>query len=107
MTEHNMELRSFLDGGISPYHTVAQASEYLNAQGFTPLPLGGKFDIRRGGRYYVENGTFLAAFTVGEENVFHVAASHTDWPCLRIKPQPEQLAGGCLKLSVETYGGAI
>ena len=55
----------------------------------------------------MENGTFLAAFSIGEENFFRIAASHTDWPCLRIKPMPEQCAGGCLKLSVEPYGGGI
>ena len=36
-----------------------------------------------------------------------IAASHTDWPCMRIKPQPELVSGGCCRLSVEPYGGAI
>lgn len=107
MSDYNVELRSFLDGGVSPYHTVRQAANYLTDKGFTSLPLGGAFEVKRGGRYYVENGTFLAAFTIGEENTLRVAASHTDWPCLRIKPKPEQVAGGCLKLSVESYGGGI
>lgn len=108
MSNYIAELCQFLDDGISPYHTVAQASEYLDAHGFSPLPLAGDFSsVTRGGKYYVANGTFLAAFSVGEENFFRIAASHTDWPCLRIKPTPEQIAGGCLKLSVEPYGGAI
>lgn len=96
-----------LGQGLSPYHTVHAAAEFLRARSFTELPLGGTFSVRRGGRYYVENGTFLAAFTVGTENVFRIAAAHTDWPCLRIKPQPELVTGGCCKLSVEPYGGAI
>ncbi len=107
MSDYISELKQFCDGGISPYHSVAQAAEYLQERGFTALPLGGEFAVTRGGRYYVQNGTFLAAFTVGKENFFRVAASHTDWPCLRIKPEPEQVAGGCRKLRVEPYGGAI
>ena len=108
MSDYIAELCQFLDGGVSPYHTVAQSADYLSKQGFEELSLTGDFSsIRRGGSYYIQNGTFLAALTVGQENVFRIAASHTDWPCLRIKPTPEQTAGGCLKLSVESYGGGI
>lgn len=108
MSDTIMELCRWLDGGCSPYHTVAQAADYLNERGFSPLELGGAFDVHRGGRYYVKNGTFLAAIAVGSRaDRFRIAAAHTDWPCLRIKPQPELVAGGCCKLSVEPYGGAI
>ena len=108
MSDYIAELCQFLDGGISPYHTVAQSAQYLKSRGFSPLSVTGDFSsVTVGGKYYVENGTFLAAFTVGEEKVFRIAASHTDWPCLRIKPIPEQCAGGCLKLTVEPYGGGI
>ncbi len=108
MSDYNSQLCCFLDGGISPYHTVAQAADYLKQNGFSALNIGSAFDLQKGGKYYVADGTFLAAFTVGSEaNYFRIAASHTDWPCLRIKPQPELSAGGCLKLSVESYGGGI
>ena len=108
MSDYNTQLCQFLDGGVSPYHTVAQAEEYLSHHGFTALELGGAFDVKKGGKYFVASGTFLAAFTVGSEaNYFRIAASHTDWPCLRVKPMPELLAGGCCKLSVESYGGGI
>lgn len=108
MSDYNTALCRWLDGGVSPYHTVRQAADFLAEQGFSALSLGSSFEIKRGGRYYVESGTFLAAFTVGAEaNYFRIAASHTDWPCLRIKPVPELFAGGCCKLSVESYGGGI
>ncbi len=101
-------LCKWLDGGVSPYHTIRAAADSLRAHGFSPLQLGGAFPVERGGRYYVENGTFLAAFTVGKDaDFFRIAAAHTDWPCLRVKPEPELVAGGCCKLSVEPYGGAI
>lgn len=108
MSDYNTNLCRWLDGGVSPYHTVKQAAAFLRAEGFSALDLGGRFDVKKGGRYYVESGTFLAAFTVGSEaNYFRIAASHTDWPCLRVKPEPEIVAGGCCKLSVEPYGGGI
>ena len=108
MSDYLSGLRRFLDGGVSPYHTVRLAADFLAAQGFTPLAPGGAFDVAPGGRYFVENGTFLAAFTVGQRpDRFRIAAAHTDWPCLRVKPQPELVSGGCCRLSVEPYGGAI
>ena len=108
MSDYLSGLRRFLDGGVSPYHTVRLAADFLAAQGFAPLAPGGAFDVVPGGRYFVENGTFLAAFTVGQRpDHFRIAAAHTDWPCLRVKPQPELVSGGCCRLSVEPYGGAI
>ena len=108
MSDTYNDLLCWLNDGRSPYHTVAAAVKYLKNEGFTALSFGGSFDLRRGGRYYVEDGTFLAAFTVGKDaDRFRIAAAHTDWPCMRIKPHPEQVSGGCCKLSVEPYGGAI
>ena len=99
MSEFCTELMHWLDGGRSPWHTVAMAEQALTAQGFTPLELGAPFAVKRGGRYFVSSGTFLAAITVGARDVFRIAASHTDWPCMRIKPQPELVSGGCCRRS--------
>lgn len=101
-------LCTWLNEGVSPYHTVAAAADYLTKEGFRALPLAAPFSVERGGKYFVKNGTFLAAFAVGREpTFFRIAAAHTDWPCLRVKPSPELVSGGCCKLSVEPYGGAI
>lgn len=109
MTQTELMLCRWLDGGVSPFHTVRMAADELTQAGFTALRLDGDFSaVQKGGRYFVENGTSLAAFTVGSRaEHFRIAAAHTDWPCLRVKPQPEMLAGGCCKLNVEPYGGAI
>ncbi len=108
MINYATELCRWLDGGVSPYHTVAFAADYLRESGFTDLAADAPFRLERGGRYFVQSGTFLAAFTVGEHtDRFRIAAAHTDWPCMRVKPNPEQVVGGCCKLSVEPYGGAI
>ena len=108
MSRKIQEFLSWLDAGISPSHCVEKAAETLNTAGYVPLDMAAPFALAQGGKYYVKNGSFLAAFAVGEKaDHFRIAAAHTDWPCLKIKPDPEQLAGGCCKLSVEPYGGAI
>ena len=66
MSDYNTELFRWLSGGHSPYHTVAAAAEYLNANGFSALELSEPFAIERGGRYFVRNVTCLTAFTVGQ-----------------------------------------
>ena len=98
MSDSRSELMRFLDGGVSPVHTVAMAKEFLTEHGFSALPLAEPFSVRRGGRYYIESGSFLAAVTVGSRDTLRIAAAHTDWPCMRIKPDPELVAGGCCRV---------
>lgn len=105
-------LMEYLKKCVSPYHGAAVTMELLREEGFTELPLNGAWQLAPGGRYCVAcHGTMAVGFTIGEsfapEDGFRIAASHLDWPCLYIKPDPEQIAGGCLKLSVEPYGGLI
>ncbi len=104
-----MNLTSVIKNCVSPYHTVQFVCENLKENGFETLSLSKPWDIKRGGKYIVDCfGAAAVAFTVGKENgPFRLAASHIDVPCFRIKPAPEQTAGGCLKFAVEPYGGMI
>lgn len=102
----------YLKKGTSPFHVVSESVEMLKEAGFLPLELKHAWGIQPGGKYYVEHhGSTLFAFTVGEK-VHHrqslrIAASHGDFPCLRIKTNPEIKEEGYQKLNVEVYGGAI
>ena len=109
MNDYTSALCRWLDGGVSPYHTVQMAADLLRAQGFSERQAADTLTAAApGDRWFVETGTFLAAFSVGRRpDSFRIAAAHTDWPCLRVKPHPELLGGGCCRLSVEPYGGAI
>lgn len=106
------ELHQMLLASSSPYHCIKESSRRLLEAGFEPLVLGSPWQIIPGHSYYVTvYDSTLAAFTVSEtleETPFlRIAASHTDWPCLKIKPSPEVTSGRYGKLNVEVYGGPI
>ena len=107
MSEYSKEFMNWLNAGISPWHTVDMAAKQLSQAGFEPLELNKPFNIKRGGKYYVNCGSALTAFSIGRKNIFRIAAAHTDWPCMRIKPQPELTGRGGVRLNIEPYGGAI
>lgn len=104
------ELTALLREGVSPFHTVAYAKKLLDSCGFQELPLGARWELSAPGRYYVDGyGSTLAAFTLGEQpsHSLRILSSHTDWPCLKVKPAPELPAGNYGRLNTEVYGGPI
>lgn len=112
--ESIISLKKNLEASVSPFHTVQYAETYLKERGFEELKLGEswKNKVQAGGSYFVEVfGSTLVAFVVGgkldNEPALRLAASHTDWPCLKVKPSPEVSMGKYGKLNVEVYGGPI
>ena len=108
-------LQTLLSAGVSPFHAVNEGIRRLEEKGFQELELGSTWEVAPGGSYYVNlYGSSLVAFSIGK-NVgadktaprFRMAASHTDWPCLRIKPSPEMKKEGYGLLNVECYGGML
>ena len=107
-----MDLLQYVSQAVTPHQAVAVGAEFLKEKGFEELTLGRAFSIKKGGRYYLKAySTSFIAFTVGEEaqenQNFHVAAAHTDHPCLHIKPKAELTPGKYLKIDTEVYGGPI
>ena len=107
-----MDLLKYVSLATTPHQAVAAGADYLKEKGFEELTLGKSFDIKKGGKYYITAySTSLIAFTIGaettENQVFHVAAAHTDHPCLHIKPKAEMAPGKYLKIDTEIYGGPI
>lgn len=108
-------LEELLTAGVSPYHAVKHSIDRLEKAGFTELKPGKTWEVKAGNSYYVNlYGSSLIAFSVGasvEEGKsapkIRMAASHTDWPCLRVKPTPEINQGGYGLLNVECYGGLL
>lgn len=106
------EFLDFMKNAVSPYQAVEQGILLLSQENFKEIAMTGPFHLERGGRYYVKPyPTMLFAFTIGENlqnaQEFHIAAAHTDSPCLHVKPSAELRQKGYLKLNTEIYGGPI
>jgi aspartyl aminopeptidase len=91
---------------------VQQIKSQLHANNFQGLCPQEKWKLKSGGKYYVTlNQSACIAFIIGEGAVekhgFKIIGTHTDHPALRIKPQPEMIQQGYLKLNTEVYGGPI
>ncbi|MBQ4531456.1 MAG: M18 family aminopeptidase [Lachnospiraceae bacterium] len=108
----NKELMELVSHGVSPFHAVDYVTEQLKEEGYEELRIKDKWKLKKGGKYYIiHHGTTLIAFTIGKEfeaeQGFRIAASHTDFPCFRIKINPEMTEEKYEKLNVESYGGLI
>ena len=105
------ELGRRISASTSPFHTVLYVAEELKDNGFEELILSEKWTIKKDGKYFVKIfDSTLAAFSIGEKwegGNFRITAAHTDFPCLKIKPEAEISAQGCVRCNVEVYGGPI
>lgn len=109
MTERLLQL---LKRGTSAVMVVKEAEEQLKEAGFEELHFSNTWGLTEGGKYYMKHhDTTLLAFTVAAhtdfKEGFRIAAAHTDFPCLRIKPNPDVVTNGYAQVNVEVYGGAI
>lgn len=106
------QLENLVSASVSPYHCIEAAALELSQAGFSELSLGASWKIQKGSSYYVKAfDSTLLAFSIGK-NLSHLpclklAAAHTDWPCLKVKPSPEVLTREYGKLNVEVYGGPL
>lgn len=107
-----LQLKQAVASAVSPYHCILDASRQLAEAGFRELPLDKPWQLNKGGQYFINVfDSTLIGFTLGSrlEDIpsLLLAASHTDWPCLKLKPSPEVTQGKYGRLNVELYGGPI
>ena len=75
-------LEKFLNNSKTAFHACENAAEYLRANGFKELKESEKFEIEKGGKYYVtRNGSAVIALKNGGGKSFKVVASHARSPC--------------------------
>ena len=105
----NEQLLKYIGACTSPYHTVDTSLQMLLDSGFIELSLEDEWQLDSGS--YVVNvfGTTLFAFHIGKkpEHTLRIASAHTDFPAIRVKPNPITSMKGYTKLNVEMYGGLI
>lgn len=108
-------LFDLLKKGVSPVHAVAACEERLFNAGFEKIEYENRWELKKGGKYYMNHhDTTLFAFTLPQEfqaenstPAIRIAAAHTDFPCLRIKPSADIKTNSYAQVNVEVYGGAI
>lgn len=102
-----------LDLSTCNFTAIAAIRKDLDKAGYTQLHESEVWEIRPGGKYYLEkNSSAIFAFRIGHrspaESGFRIIAAHSDSPCFKLKPNPEIVGdGGLISLNVEKYGGAI
>ena len=110
--ELNQGLIDFLQASPTPFHATASLARRLEAAGYRRLDEREPWQAQAGGRYYVtRNDSSLIAVRLGrrapQDSGLRLVGTHTDSPCLRVKPQPELVRNGFWQLGVEVYGGAL
>lgn len=106
------QLMELLEASVSPFLCVKACKEKLIQAGFEEIDYAKEWKLSKGGCYVAEHhGSTLFAFTVGEEyqsgDMIRLAAAHTDYPCMRIKPNADFQTDSYAQINVEVYGGPI
>ena len=112
MMNEQQKLFELLRAGVTPFMCVKECEKRLAENGFEALDYEAAWKLVPGGKYMVNHfETTLFAFTVGKEwkamDMLRMAAAHTDYPCLRIKPNPDFVTNGYAQVNLEVYGGPI
>lgn len=111
--EFNEQLFDFLAASPTPFHAVYEMRARLQEAGFIELEEQNAWNVWPGGRYFiVRNESSIIAWNMAAGSDLSTAGirmvgAHTDSPCLKVKPNPETVSQGCLRLGVEVYGGAL
>ncbi len=106
-------LLQFIDASPTLFHAVKNAADLLASKGGLPLSESEVWEISPSTIHFVtRNGGSLAAFRVpkklDKKNLhFKIIGTHTDSPCLKLKPNPQDSSANYLQWGVETYGGAL
>lgn len=103
------ELMNLLKNGKTQFHVVDTCKQILSAQGFELLPPDEPWQLVSGKKYMTAPySSMLVAWVMGEHaDSVRFAAAHTDFPMLKLKPNPEITRKGYVQINVEPYGGLI
>ena len=109
--ETTEQLLKFIEKSPSPFHVIENMEVELNKAGFIKLKENKRWNLKKGGSYYVtRNDSSIIAFKIPEKDFrnFNIMASHSDSPSFKIKENPEiKVDNKYVKLNVEKYGGMI
>jgi aspartyl aminopeptidase len=104
-----MDFFEFLNDAVTPYHTVDALKSFFKANSFTEMGAG--VGIEPGKPYFVCRGASIIAFRTpkvwNDSSKFRIALAHTDFPTLKISPNPDGMNAGVCTLHTEVYGSPL
>ena len=102
-----MDFFEFLNTAVTPYHTVDALKAYFEANSFACFDGALEPDMA----YFVCRGASIIAFRTPkhwkESSKFRIALAHTDFPTLKISPNPDCISAGVCTLHTEVYGSPL
>lgn len=100
---------SFLQEAPTPWHTVEALKSRLMRYEFKPLQETSRWSFEHSKKFFVQRGGALIAFQLPSKTPKSacISASHTDSPCLKIKPHPQFRSHNMQLFRVESYGGPL
>ncbi|KRZ70603.1 Aspartyl aminopeptidase [Trichinella papuae] len=106
------EFVKFLNKAVTPYHVINYCRSSFTDANFVELNDGDQWQITPGRSYFVvKNESSVIAFAVGAKfkpgNAVNIVATHTDSPCLKVKPIAAAGYANWKQVAVTTYGGGI
>lgn len=103
------KLIDMLKNGKTQFHVVKECVQTFSDNDFKLLDISDDWDNLGPGKYMVQPfSSMLVAFVIGENaKNLRLAMAHTDFPCLKLKPNPDIKKSGYLMANVEPYGGLI
>lgn len=104
------KLIDFISKSPTAFQVVDTISDRLIGAGYEKLSECDKWELKRGGKYFVSrNMSSIIAFELPESlDSFMIAASHTDSPTFKLKENYESVAfNQYVRLNTERYGGMI
>lgn len=107
----NEDLLDYLDNSPTPFHATHNLAAAFEQAGFARLDEAAAWSLGAGGKYFLTRGdSSLIAFTLAgdlAQTGIRMVGSHTDSPCLKLKPNAAFKAHGYWQLGVEVYGGVL
>lgn len=90
-----MEFYEFLNYAVTPYHTVDFLKKALSVDGISLLERGGALIALRKPK------------NPDSQSKFRIALAHTDFPALKVAPNPDKGGAGVCTLHSEVYGSPL
>ena len=102
-------LINILKNGKTQFHVVEECVNTFSNNEFQMLNMADDWGTLTPGKYIVKPfPSMLVAWVIGENaKSLRIAMAHTDFPCLKLKPNPDMKKSGYLMANVEPYGGLI